>query len=281
MVFNNILSKELVEVFMKIYCPKCHTCYSIEIGLIPVDGKKFRCHKCKEVWLCTHKDIEVKDSNEEIVEENIPQNIPATEELNIIDSSNTKNEDSNNNLTHDINVIFARLQDETTKIDEEYAKLSSLKKFFPKIKKIFGWNSRFSISIELLTILIITLLSIFANRYELVRKFPQMEQVFSSIGIPSKIIGEGLEFQNITRKYLSPDNNNTLSIKGFIFNNTEKELDIPTITVNILNNDTDSVNKIQKKTDIKTIKAKEKVPFNLEVDIPPENAKYILLTFTE
>jgi len=152
---------------------------------------------------------------------------------------------------------------------------------FPKIKKMLGWDSRFAISIEFLTILIITVLSIFANRYELVRKFPQAEQFFNITGMPSRVIGEGLEFQNITRKYLSSSNNNQLNIKGFIFNSTDKKLNIPFITVNILDEDTNIVQKVKKEAEIKTIEAKAKIPFSLEVNIPPQQAKYVVLTFSE
>ena len=272
---------------MKIHCPKCNTCYSVEIGLVPADGKKFRCSKCGEVWLCTHKDFNIQDSSQpeqsDNSSESVPQNVIANENDELLNTPNTEeiSPEENTETADDMNIIFARLQNETTKISEEYEKLSPLKKFFPKLKKILGWDSRFSISLEFFTVLVIIILSIFANRFELVRKFPQTEQIFKTIGIPARVIGEGLEFQNITRKYINPDNNKQLSINGFIFNTTDKTIEIPTITVSLLNENTDNIIKVKKQAEIKTIRAKEKLPFNLLIDIPPEKAKYILLTFTE
>ena len=269
---------------MKIHCPKCNTCYSIEIGLVPADGRKFRCSKCGEVWLCTHKDFNIQDSNQsENTSETTPQNVIANEKDELLNTPNVEKAiiNENSNPSDDMNIIFARLQNESSKISEEYEKLSPFKKFFPKLKKMLGWNSRFSISIEFFIVLIIIILSLFANRFDLVRQFPQTEQIFKAVGIPAKIIGEGLEFQNITRKYVSPKNNNQLIISGFIFNTTNKAIEVPTITVNLLNEKTDNIIKVKKQAEIKTIHAKEKIPFNLLIDIPPEKAKYILLTFTE
>ena len=272
---------------MKIHCPKCNTCYSVEIGLVPADGKKFRCSKCGEVWLCTHKDFNIQDSEQteqrESSPETAPQNVIANENDELINTPNTEEDapEETSDTTDEMNIIFARLQNETTKITEEYEKLSPFKKLFPKAKKILGWDNRFSISLEFITVFVIIVLSIFANRFDLVRKFPQTEQIFKTIGVPARVIGEGLEFQNITRKYASPQNNNQLVISGFIFNSTDTEIEIPTITVSLLNENTDDIIKVKKQAENKSIRAKEKIPFNLMIDVPPEKAKYLLLTFTE
>lgn len=272
---------------MKIYCPKCHTCYSVEIGLIPVDGKKFRCSRCGEIWTCTHKDFNVPESPA-AAEENAPapQNVMADGNDGILTTPAPQDEaedaQSAKNVSEDeMSVIFARLKNESTKINTEIEQLPPVKKLLPKIKKCLGWDSRLAISLELLTIMIIIALSLFAGRYELVRKFPQAESLFSGIGIPAKVIGEGLQFQNITRRYSDSDNSSQLSIKGFIYNATNEQLPIPPIMVNILNENTDSLGKIKKETEVKTIDARAKIPFTLLVDIPPQEAKYILLTFEE
>lgn len=270
---------------MKIYCPKCHTCYSVEIGLIPVDGKKFRCSRCGEIWNCTHKDFNVPEIPVQKEDEPAPQNVIVDKDDNILTTpppQEKPTEDDRQLVTEDeMNVIFARLKDESVKINTEIEQLPPVKKIFPKIKKCLGWDSRLAISLELLTITIILTLSLFAWRYELVRKFPQIEPLFSGIGIPAKVVGEGLEFQNITRRYSDTGASEQLNIKGFVFNTTDKQLQIPPILINILNENTDSLNKIKKETEVKTIDARAKVPFSLLVDIPSHEAQYILLTFEE
>ena len=273
---------------MKIYCPKCHTCYSIEVGLIPAEGKKLKCSRCGEVWLCTHADMTAVEGTSEQENDAVPQNVIANAEDELI---STPAEDSENKeeteeapetkvSDDEMNQIFSRLKDETEKIDTELESLPPAKKLFPKIKKLLGWRSRITISLEVLTLLIIIALSIFGNRYALVRKFPQLESVFSQIGIPSRIIGEGLEFQNVVRSYDSKESPRRLTIKGFIFNTTNNDLSLPPVLVNILDTNAEEMLQSKHLIEEKTIKAQAKIPFTLAVKVPLQ-AKYIMLRVTE
>ncbi len=269
---------------MQIYCPKCHTCYNIEVGLIPPEGKNLRCSKCGEVWLCTHKDMTAVDSPQEN-EDSTPQNVIANTENELIatpaeNSTSNETTEEKNVTNEEMNVIFSRLKDESEKLDTEIESLPPTKKLFPKIKKLLGWHSRLTISIEILTILVIIGLSIFGNRYALVRKFPQMEPLFSQFGVPSRIIGEGLEFQNVVRSYDSKETPRLLTIKGFIHNTTDNDLPLPTVLVDILDPDAGEMLKSKHTLEEKEIKAQTKIPFTLQVKVPLL-AKYILLTFTD
>lgn len=265
---------------MKIYCPKCHTCYSIETGLVPPDGKKLRCSRCGEVWLCVHKDMEYQEAPEEV-----PQNVIANTEDIIIATPTTETAETSiakeATLTEDeMNIIFSRIKEESKKIDTEKENLSILKKIFPSIKKLLGWNSYLTIALEVLTILVIFCLCLFAYRYDLVRKFPKLETLYTQAGIPSRVIGEGLEFQNVIRSYDVPEKPRLLTIKGFIYNTTSKELDLPTVLVNIMNSEAQVIVENTHKLDAKTILAQDKLAFTLQVTVP-QGMKYIMLTFTE
>lgn len=269
---------------MKIYCPQCHTCYSIEKGLIPPDGKTLRCSRCGKVWTCYHSDME-----EEIAPEDseAPQNVIANEDDSLIstpagETSSPKEEDTQPlPLPEDeMNAIFSRLKDENSKLDTEMENLSPAKKIFPRIKKLLGWNSYLTIFIELFVIILIIGLSIFGNRYELVRRFPQTEVIFKQLGIPAKIVGEGLEFQNIVRSYDSKEQPRLLTIKGYIYNTTNKELSIPTILINIMDKDGEMMLQDSQKIETDISKAQSRTAFTLQTKIPL-NAKYIVLTFTE
>ena len=270
---------------MKIFCPKCHTCYSIEVGLIPADGKKLRCARCGEVWLCTHKDMKVSESSPE---DEAPQNVIANTEDQIIatpapeseQQTDQSSENSDNVSDSEMTVIFSRLKDESNKLDSEINQLPTVKKFYPKIKKLLGWNNYWTICVECSILLLIICLSLFAARYEIVRRFPQAETVYSLLGIPSRVIGEGLEFQNIVRSYNNPEKPQLLSINGFIHNNTSEKLPIPTILVNMLDDDAVSKHQVTKQLDIESINPQAKIPFTMEVDVPVQ-AKFILLTFTK
>lgn len=269
---------------MKIYCPKCHTCYSIEVGLIPPEGKKLRCSRCGEVWLCTHADMNITDSPLE-EETAAPQNVIANSEGEIIatpaDAPTKEDENSENKVSDDeMNIIFSRLKDETEKLDTEIESLPPAKKIWPKIKKLLGWHSRLTIGLEVMMILVIIGLSLFGNRYALVRKFPQLESVFNQIGVPSRVIGEGLDFQNVVRSYDSKEKPHLLTIKGFIYNSTDSDLALPTVLVKVYDAEAGNMTQSNHPLEEKEIKAKTKIPFTLKVKVP-SLAKYILLTFTE
>lgn len=274
---------------MKVYCPKCNTCYSIEAGLLPADGRKLRCSRCQEVWMCYHSNL--KDDDDVIEQNNntAPQTLSANEAETIITNAE-KDKDAPLELSeedaelpipeNEMNLIFSRLKSEHSKIDSEIKKLPPLKQNLPKIKKLLGWNSYFTISVEIFTILLICLLSLFAYRYELVRKIPQAKFIFDQFNIPCVIVGEGLEFQNIVRSFDSPKEPRLLSIKGYIYNSTAKELQIPKILINIMDKDAESILQTTKELNEKSLHTHSTLAFTLKEKIPL-TAKYIEITFTE
>ena len=278
---------------MKIYCPKCHTCYAIEIGLIPADGKKMRCSRCGEVWLCHHKDINIEDSPEEDtleqsqkkIKEEIPQNIIANEEDQLIatlpsESETNRDSEDKDSTDDEMTLIFSRLKNENTKISSEQENLSTFQKTYPKIKQLLGWNNYFIISAEIFTILLILGLYLLGNRYDIVRKYPQFETVFTQLGIPSRVIGEGLDFQNIVRTYDSEKDSKLLTVKGFIRNITNKKISLPIILANVLDNNAVKIYSETFKIEQKNIASNEKIAFSFQIKVP-EQSKYVELTFTE
>lgn len=279
---------------MKISCPGCHTCYDIELGLIPAEGKKLRCSKCGEVWLCTHKDIRVPELPEipeepepEIEPLSAPQNVIANPEDKIIatqapqNDEPTKDEEMPDVTIDEMSRIFSRLKDEKNKVTEEVNKQPPLKKVLPKIKKLLGWHSRLTISIEVMTILIIFTLMLFAKRFEIVRIFPAGNSFYESIGISAQIIGKGLTFENVVRSTLDTSQKNMMNIKGFIRNTTDENIDIPEILIEIMDRDTQLLTDIKKQAPAEMLEARSKIPFNFTIEVPVKNAKYIVLTFTK
>lgn len=266
---------------MKIYCPQCHTCYEIDAGLIPEEGKKLRCVRCGEVWVHSQQNEETETPP---ADNNAPQNVIANSEDKIIatPAAPEEQEDTEEKTVSDdeMSLIFSHLREESRLVEKEIEELPAVKKIFPKVKKLLGWNSYLTISIEVLMLLIIAGLSIFAGRYEIVRRFPQTEQFFERLSVPSKVIGEGLEFQNIVRSYNDDEKPDLLTIKGFIANKTDNELSVPTVIVNMLDTQTQQLARIEKKLDVQKINPHHKKAFTLQVNVP-QGAKYIVLTFNE
>ena len=124
---------------MKVYCPKCNTCYSIEAGLLPADGRKLRCSRCQEVWICYHSSL--KEDDEEQNSNTAPQTLSANDAETIInDAEKDKNaplelseEDAELPIPeNEMNLIFSRLKNEHSKIDTEIKNFHLLNKTYLK-----------------------------------------------------------------------------------------------------------------------------------------------------
>lgn len=76
----------------------------------------------------------------------------------------------------------------------------------------------------LLLLLFLAALGLFAARFEIVRAFPQAEAFYAALGIEAKIVGEGLEFQNVVRREYEEDYVRKLEIKGYIANTNPLKL---------------------------------------------------------
>lgn len=279
---------------MKISCPSCHTCYDIELGLIPAEGKKLRCSKCGEVWLCTHRDIRVPDIFEtteeqkasEKKQETAPQNVIANPEDKIIATqAPTAEKKPDETEMPDITVdemsrIFSRLKNEKDKVSDAVNKQPPLKKAFPRIKKLLGWHSRFTIGLEIMTILVIIALALFAKRFEIVRMFPAGNSFYEAMGIQAQVVGKGLAFENVIRSTVDTPQKNTMNIKGFIRNTTDEKINMPEILIEIMDRETELLTGIKKQAPIAVLDARSKIPFNFTIEVPEKNAKYIVLTFT-
>ena len=122
-------------------------------------------------------------------------------------------------------------------------------------------------------------LSALSFRYELVRKFPKLEAMYSAIGIQSRIIGEGLEFQNVSHREYEEDYVKKMEVKGFIRNSTDKKLPIPEIEVEVLDKDGITLQKVNTKTPIAEIWPKERAAFSFIITQPSPLSKYVYLTF--
>ena len=103
--------------------------------------------------------------------------------------------------------------------------------------------------------------------------------MYSAIGIQSRIIGEGLEFQNVSHREYEEDYVKKMEVKGFIRNSTDKKLPIPEIEVEVLDKDGITLQKVNTKTPIAEIWPKERAAFSFIITQPSPLSKYVYLTF--
>ncbi len=105
---------------MKISCPKCATQYDIEENLIPVQGRKFRCAKCDNIWLVqkpedSSAELSLQDSLEttseslEDIDDKIEDISPALEEEQELDAEKDTSEE----------LVIEKKDEEQSELDTE------------------------------------------------------------------------------------------------------------------------------------------------------------------
>ncbi len=128
---------------------------------------------------------------------------------------------------------------------------------------------------------LIFVLLMYYFRYEIVRTVPFMEKAYAVLNIKSRILGEGLEFKNISRRTYEDDYVTKMEIKGYIVNNTDKMLEIPNVKVKVLDEKAMVLQSQTTPPPAKYIKENGRVAFSVTVTKPSPLSKYIYLTFTE
>lgn len=181
----------------------------------------------------------------------------------------------------DVKDIFERLSQETEALFKAESEEKPVKKYLFSFKKAFGLQNPRNYKYYIFAILALILLSLYYARFEVVRKAPFMEPVYRVLGIKAVVTGEGLEFQNVTRRDYEEDYVRKFEIKGFIANKTAKTMDIPTIKIELLDKDARSIQNETVNSVIPLITSHGKVPFSFIIEKPSPLTKYIYLTFTD
>lgn len=179
----------------------------------------------------------------------------------------------------DLEKIFERLSDHTSHLLEEEKQLPFYAKAWLQIKNILGFHFKIRWFYVAAFVVFFVALSLFNNRYQIVRKVPLMNVVYKAFGIEAKIPGEGLEFQNVSWDFIEDDEGARLDIKGFVYNRTTDEIDIPVVHIEILDKDTVLLQSQNRDIEEETAAPQARIPLNLEIRNPAPTAKYVYLTF--
>ena len=76
-------------------------------------------------------------------------------------------------------------------------KLPFYEKLWLQIRNVLGFHFKIKWKYIFIGLGVFVLLSLFNNRYQVVREVPFLNGVYKAFGVKAKIAGEGLEFQNI------------------------------------------------------------------------------------
>ena len=268
---------------MLIYCPKCKTGYDLEPKMIPDGDKKFRCARCGEIWLCRPEDLSETSAPEPQQEpDNAPKNnITEKDSSADISAQIAEEQIEQEEKPTELNEIFARLSSQTEELFKQDQARPAPQKALSRLKHILGLDHPGNGKYYFLLLVLISALLLIGFRYEIVRSFPVMEKIFSGIGIESRIIGEGLEFQNIVREEYEEDYVRKLEVKGFIANISNQPIDVPLIHVEVMDKDTNLLQSVNDKAPITTLTPDERMAFRIVINQPSPLAKYVLLTFAK
>ncbi len=301
---NYAYSKLGKGIKMLIRCPKCQVCYRIEERIITEKGKKFRCAKCNEVWMAYPQDLfeETLENASEIytpgqTKENTSaseadnkskgqetqENVEQEDKEEATQREETQPEITEKDLNNAVSMqeIFSRIEKQNAELAEQDKKKPLFKKIKDDITQALGLNSTFNCIFFSAIIILIAGLAFFSFRYELVRQFPWLEQVYTGFGLDSVVLGEGLEFQNVSRHEYEEDYVKKMQIKGFIVNGTDKMIKVPQIHVEVLSKDIIKLNEMDVKSPIDTLRPKERTAFTVVITQPSSLSKHIVLTFSK
>lgn len=278
---------------MQIYCPKCHMGYEVNENLIPATGRRLRCGNCKEIFKFDRDGMSESVAQTESLPDNEENNLSSSAETSAPENEaednantetvSTEKTKAQNETTPaiDIKDVFERLSAQSEKLFEAEQKLPWQQRLLMQLKTMLGLNRKFNLKIITAVIAVLSLVMLYNYRYEIVRSIPFMNGVYRLAGIRAKIPGEGLEFQNVNWNYIDVGNGKVLEVKGFINNPTQRNIDIPTVHVELLDKDTILLQSMNQKPSVATLKPDSRIAVGVIVKNPSPTAKYVYLTFID
>lgn len=300
---------------MLIRCPECEVCYRIELEMIPEKGRRFRCAKCGKVWQAFPQDAfeeteenaslvynpETDDTGPEAVElsgevdendssgeeqaETVSAEEPADEEEQPSAETEKSEEpeeakSENSKVSNEIQEIFSRLNAQTTFINDMDKQVPAPRRLARRVSDFLNWRNPYSRYGLLGVAGVVFVLAFFSFRYEITRMIPVMENIYNLLGVESKIIGEGLDFRNVVRREYEEDYVRKLEVKGFIVNQTEQNLLVPPIYIEVLDKDGNILEIQNAKSPVEEVSPDKPAPFSFVLNQPSPLSKYIYITFT-
>ena len=243
--------------------------------------------------------VQVDDApKEEAPAEDLPITHPSEDIVNQVQSilgndaspSNDKKEEeyiSTDAVFSRINQTQEELQrkkeQESNKTEESEEKYAELPFDFEKSKQPFidmpeDKKKKYATLFGYLA-LIIFFIIFFTARYQIAKTFRFTRPIYELFNVDAVIPGEELELINITRRSYEIDFERKMEISGFVFNPTEDIQDLPIITAELLDEDTNYLQDKEVELEQLEIKAKERIGFNIVITTPARNAKYAIVTF--
>lgn len=284
---------------MLISCPKCRSIYEIPDDLIGKTGKNFRCQNCSNVWHAMREDAlgYEKEADDELFVEEIdvveppyrqyPANkeefkIPADEKIksktpssgDIVSEEGREfykpvikkiNNDKEITLTSDKGTSFTISMDT---VNPEKFENKEPAPFFENVDTLTARKEDslvphvfkgFKKTYILLLILALFMLGLFLRR-EIVMFAPNFETYYNKIGLSGLNNPEYLRFEDVNISETKLNDRDVIVIRASIYNDSYYTTIVPDVIV--------SGNKESFKPSRNILKAHEKLPIEIAIDLP-------------
>lgn len=205
----------------------------------------------------------------------------AEEESAAEQADEEQTEEEEDDGTADLEKIFERLSEHTEHLIAAEKKLPVHEKAWLQIKNALGFHFKVKWSYIIAALTVFVLLSLYNNRYQIVREVPFLNGFYKTFGIKAKIPGEGLEFQNVGWDFVKDEEGSRLIVKGFVYNLTDRDINLPVVHIEILDKQTALLQSQNRELKETGVEANTKIPLNLVVPNPAPTAKYVYLTFID
>lgn len=297
---------------MLIYCPKCKIGYDVDEKIVAA-GKKVRCANCGHIFapqdykLSVNVQVETYDDDIDVsmsstVEKNIQlqpvEELSTETEAESVSEMTVENESEKVSASEEeeievttartpekepdeIKDIFARLSEQTESLFTAEAAMPAPKKLWYKIKSLTGLNNPANYKYYILTIFMVLGLLFYNYRYEIVRVVPFADYAYRAVGIRATVPGEGLAFQNITRREYEEDYIRHMEVKGFLVNTTAHDVNVPPLHVELLDRDALKIQEITVPAPAKFLLPGGRVAFSYVIPKLSPLTKHIYMTFKQ
>ncbi len=135
------------------------------------------------------------------------------------------------------------------------------------------------ITLFLFVFLSTTVAGLFFLRGMVVQYVPALNVLYETVGIPAKIIGEGLVISDQTEQRQSKNSVDFLVITGNISNSTDHDIEVPLLKAILSNADGEQIQILVQEPAEMMISPKDTVSFKIEIEEPSPLARRALVIF--
>jgi len=243
---------------MILTCPSCGTRYSVDGSKFPSQGRTVRCAKCGHSW---HQAPEAEPEPEAIVHETPPA-APPPEAVPGPASGPAPDPDP-----EPVAASPTRAYAPAASAEQPRTPLG------PKLAVVAGW-------IGLIVVVLLIGASAVRYRQDIAVIWPQSAGVYSTLGL--KVNASGIDFQSVSYKRDTEDNQMVLSVSGTIVNTGSRELPVPqTVRVTLSDAGNRELYHWTFKPNATVLKAGQSVPFTTRLSSPPAAAAHLEVRFAK